>query len=108
MGFLANLIAKFKLVYILRHSIAVPTKIGFNSLRIALIYYYSFMASFIAIYLALSLASLFIKVGYIVLELSLVAENVKFGQSDSCPAAQPHQNVQNSKSACITTDIRNN
>ena len=35
----------------------------------------------------LSLASLFIKVGYIVLELSLVAENVKFSQSDSYPAA---------------------
>ena len=53
MGFLANLIAKFKLVYILMHSIAVSAvKIGANSLRIALMYCYSFMASFIAIYLA--------------------------------------------------------
>ena len=52
MGFLANLIAKFKSVYILRHSIAVPARIGFNSLRIALIYCYSYMASFIAMYSA--------------------------------------------------------
>ena len=53
MGFLANSIAEFESVYILRHSIAVSAvKIGFNSLRIALIYCCSFMASFIAMYLA--------------------------------------------------------
>ena len=37
MGFLANSIAEFKLVYILMHSIAVlAIKIGANSLKIAL------------------------------------------------------------------------
>ena len=53
MGFLANSIAEFESVYISMHSIAVlAVKIGANSLRIALMYYYSFMASLIAIYLA--------------------------------------------------------